>query len=221
MKTTNNQLKITWLSLLAMFLLISIVGCSKNDEETNQVAKNVVDEQPEEQVEKSSNEEINEKITVERQLENDILQALGFSEEKDDIVRLGSDDEGSDDQSVTVNEKEGSSDLFMSVSKESTGIDTAGDGPMVGLVISHDLKREKESIEKLEKVSKELIEIISSYEYVDWIGIDHNLLTGDDYSRALSINIERATLDEIEWNSLQSNELESIADGYHLKEDLK
>lgn len=207
------KIKRTILGLSLALVLVPLVGCSNDDKEP--VEETHVED---------DDKENNNQITTEEQIENDVLKVLGFSEEKDDIVRLGSEDEGSDDQSVTVNEKDGSFDLFMSVSKETTGIDSAGDGPMVGLTIAHDLKREKESIPKLEDISKELFKVISKYDYIEWIGINHELLTDEDsskHSRALTINLEKETFDEIDWDNFDSSKLSTIADDYLLDEDLK
>lgn len=212
----KSNIKRIALTFVAFFLLFTIVGCSTNDKEKEEVEK-----EPIEDNHKESKEEL--EISIEEEIENDVLGVLGFSEEKDDIVRLGSDDEGSEDQSVTVNEENGSFDLFMAVSKESTGIDSAGDGPDIGLIISHDFKMEKESIPKIEEISKKLFKVISKYEYIDWVGIDNRLLSDDNlnHSKALTINLERETLDRIDWDNFDSNELESIADYYSLDEDLK
>lgn len=201
------------LGLSLVLVLVSLVGCSNNDKEPI-----------EETHDEDGSKENKDQITTEEQIENDVLQVLDFSEEKDDIVRLGSEDEGSEDQSVTVNEKDGSFDLFMSVSKETTGIDSAGDGPMVGLTIAHDLKKEKESIPKLEDISKELFQVISKYDYIEWIGINHELLSNEDsskHSMALTINLEKKTLDKIDWDNFDSSKLSTIADDYLLDEDLK
>lgn len=215
----KKQIKRIILGLTTVLLLTTIVGCSSNNKEEAEEKDSIVDNNS---IEKNPEKDNNEEIPIEEQIENDVLKVLGFSEKKDNIVRLGADDEGSDDQSVTVNQEDGDFDLFMSVSKSSTGIDSAGDGPMVGIVVKHDLKNEKESISKMEDVSKELIKVISKYEYIDWIGVTNNLLEEDgSNSRVLTVNIERETLDQVNWDRFDSDKLESIADEYAVEGALK
>lgn len=210
----KKQMKKIILHLILVILLFSVVGCSSNNEKKESTEKKSIED---------NNKNEDEEMTIETQIENDILRILGFSEEKDDIVRLGSDDDGSDDQSVTVNEEDGSFDLFISVSKESTGIDSAGDGPMVGIIVAHDLKKEKESVPKMEAISKELFKAISKYEYIDWVSITNQLVSDDNskYSKALTINLEKETLDKIDWDSFNPDKFKTIADEYLLDEDLK
>lgn len=185
-------------------IILVLTGCNNNHKS--------ITEAEDEDISKSEDENISD-LELDKQISYELFEFLGFSEDENSISYLPLSD---GKRTCFVRDKEGEEELFYASIPTKDAEDKE-----ITIWLYHDgndnIGRQKTVMEKL---SKDIFQILARYEHLETADITHQNKERDDYGniqskRALSIVLERETLDKINWEEFNEDNFKKVADMYY------